>query len=162
MSFRVRIFGIEIDPLTIQQATQTVLDWVDHSKAGRGLRGCRFIVTPNVDHTVMLAESPALRAAYEDAHLVLADGWPVVAASRLLGRPLPQRVAGSDLVPHVFAAATEPIKVYLLGAMPDVAQRAKTNIERQWPNVEVVGCYSPPFGFEHDPERVFVYSAAHR
>jgi N-acetylglucosaminyldiphosphoundecaprenol N-acetyl-beta-D-mannosaminyltransferase len=98
----------------------------------------------------MLRESAGLREVYASADLVLADGWPVVAASRLLGKGLPARVAGSDLVPQLFSLATGGLKVYLLGAMPGVADRAELNIRRQWPHVQVVGTCSPPWGFESD------------
>jgi N-acetylglucosaminyldiphosphoundecaprenol N-acetyl-beta-D-mannosaminyltransferase len=85
---------------------------------------------------------------------VLADGSPVVVASRLLRRPLPERVAGSDLVPAVFEQANKggekELRVFLLGAGPGVASRAALAIEQRWPNVEVVGTYSPPLGFEND------------
>jgi N-acetylglucosaminyldiphosphoundecaprenol N-acetyl-beta-D-mannosaminyltransferase len=91
-----------------------------------------------------------VRAAYADAALVLADGMPLVAASKLFGRPLPERVAGSDLVPHIFRAAKRPLRLFLLGAAPGVAETAGKRIEQQWPAVQVVGCYSPPLGFEHD------------
>jgi N-acetylglucosaminyldiphosphoundecaprenol N-acetyl-beta-D-mannosaminyltransferase len=101
-----------------------------------------------------LQEHAALRAAYADASLVLADGLPVVLASRLLRRPLPARVAGSDLVPALFDSARSetPLRTFLLGAAPGVADRAATKIHRRWPAVEVVATYSPPLGFEHDEE----------
>lgn len=145
MSKRISLFGAEIDAVTLEQATRTVLDWA----VGQRSR-CRFVVTPNVDHTVMLRDSAGLREVYATAHLVLADGWPVVAAARMLGKALPERVAGSDLVPQLFSLATGELKVYLLGAMPGVADRAKVNIQRRWPHVQVVGTYSPPLGFETD------------
>jgi len=147
---KTKLFGIEIDPLRLPQAVEQVLAWVDE-----GQRRCRYVVTPNVDHAVMFQENAALRDAYRDASLVLADGAPVIWASRLLGRPLPQRVAGSDLVPELFAAAkpTRPLTVFLLGAMPGVAQRAARRIESQWPAVKVVGTHSPPMGFENDDAR---------
>ncbi len=95
---------------------------------------------------------PALRAAYADAAMVLADGMPLVWTSRLLGHPLPERVTGSDLVPALFTAvpSDRSLRVYLLGAAAGVAERAAANIARRWPAVEVVGTYSPPLGFEHD------------
>jgi N-acetylglucosaminyldiphosphoundecaprenol N-acetyl-beta-D-mannosaminyltransferase len=82
--------------------------------------------------------------------MVLADGTPVLWSSRLLNRPLPERVAGSDLVPCLFEASSmdEPLRVYLLGAASGVAERAAANIVRRWPAVEVVGTYSPPLGFD--------------
>ena len=77
---------------------------------------------------------------------------PVVWASRLLRRPLPERITGADLVPALFAATPTHgrIRVYLLGAGPGVADRAAAKIVSRWPDVEVCGAYSPPFGFEKD------------
>ncbi len=146
---RLSLYGIEIDPLRMPQAVDRVLDWVHGPDLGR----CRFVVTPNVDHLVMLRTRDDLRRVYDDADLVLADGLPLVLVSRLLGRSLPERVAGSDLVPSLFNATTadRPLSVFLLGAMPGVGLRAKDRIERDWPHVEVVGVHSPPFGFEKDP-----------
>jgi N-acetylglucosaminyldiphosphoundecaprenol N-acetyl-beta-D-mannosaminyltransferase len=101
----------------------------------------------------MLQESEPLRKVYATADLVTADGMPVVVASRWLGHPLPERVTGADLVPALFASgdSTQPIRVFLLGAAPGVADRAARQIEAQWPGVRVVGTCSPPMGFEKDP-----------
>ena len=147
MPARVELFGVEIDPLRMDQAVAQVLAWVA-DPAGR----CRFVVTPNVDHVVMLQHHMALKAAYSDAGMVLVDGAPVLWSSRLLRCALPERVAGSDLVPALFDAANtdQPLRTYLLGAAPGVADRAAANIRRRWPAVEVVGTYSPPLGFEKD------------
>lgn len=144
---RVRMFGVEIDPLRMREATARILGWLDDEEAS-----CRYVVTPNVDHARLLDENPELRAAYSDAGLVLADGMPVVLASRLLRRPLPERVTGADLVPALFSVADErrPLRTFLLGAGPGVAERAAENIVRRWPAVRIVGTHSPPFGFEKD------------
>lgn len=141
------MFGVAIDAVRMDEAVRQVLHWVDEP-----FGVCRYVVTPNADHTVMLQENQGLRAAYLDADMVLADGFPVILASKLLGRRLPERVAGSDLVPALFAAADpeRPLRTFLLGAAPGVADRAATRIEATWPGVEIVDTYSPPFGFEHD------------
>jgi N-acetylglucosaminyldiphosphoundecaprenol N-acetyl-beta-D-mannosaminyltransferase len=147
MAARVELFGVGIDPLRMDEAVGQVLAWVAQP-AGR----CQYVVTPNVDHVVMLQEQAGLREAYQSAGLVLVDGAPVLWSSRLLGQPVPERVAGSDLVPALFDAVTteRPLTVFLLGAAPGVAERAAANIQRRWPGVRVVDCYSPPLGFEHD------------
>lgn len=144
---RVDLFGVAIDAVRMDEAVRRVLGWIDDP-----IGDCRYVVTPNADHTVMLQHDEGLRAAYRDADLVLADGFPVILASRLLGRRLPERVAGSDLVPAVFAAAdpARKLRTFLLGAAPGVAERAGRRIEAEWPGVSIVGTYSPPFGFEHD------------
>jgi N-acetylglucosaminyldiphosphoundecaprenol N-acetyl-beta-D-mannosaminyltransferase len=144
---RVRLFGVEIDAVRMPEAVARLTDWIS---ADDGV--CRYVVTPNVDHVVLLEEHEGLRRAYAEAGLVLADGAPVVWASRLLGRPLPERVAGSDLVPQLFDAAKArgSLRVFLLGGMPGVADRAAQRIAERWPHVTIVGTASPPPGFERD------------
>lgn len=149
----VRLLGMTVDALTMSETVDAVLAW---SRASRGA-ACRFVVTPNVDHAVIFQTNEQLRAAYAAASLVLADGAPVVAAARLLRRALPERVPGSDLAPALFQRVADetkaggaPLRVFLLGAGPGVAERAARNIAARWPGVEVVGTLSPPLGFERD------------
>lgn len=149
MKQRHHLFGVEIDAVNMSQAVEQIFDWIENPPAQ-----CQFVVTPNVDHTVILNENDRLRAAYRDAGLVLADGHPVVVASKLLRKPLPERVPGSDLVPRLFDSASErgPVSVFLLGAAEGVAERAAARIQTDWANVNIVGTYSPPLGFENDLE----------
>jgi N-acetylglucosaminyldiphosphoundecaprenol N-acetyl-beta-D-mannosaminyltransferase len=143
----ISLFGIEIDQASMADAVEIMLRWMDDERSG-----CRYVVTPNVDHILQLQDNPRLRQAYVGASLVIADGWPLVAFARLCKTPLPERVPGSDLVPQLFAAAkpNRPLRTFLLGAGPGVAERAAELIEQKWPNVIVVGVHSPPLGFEHD------------
>jgi N-acetylglucosaminyldiphosphoundecaprenol N-acetyl-beta-D-mannosaminyltransferase len=146
----IQLFGMDIHVADMQTAAGTVLGWCKSSEPLQ----CRYVVTPNVDHVVMFQTRADLRATYAAASLVVADGFPVVLASKLLRRPLPERVAGSDLVPAVFDGASAcrdaPLRVFLLGAGPGVAERAADRIHRRWSGVQVVGTYSPPLGFEHE------------
>jgi N-acetylglucosaminyldiphosphoundecaprenol N-acetyl-beta-D-mannosaminyltransferase len=161
---QVTMFGMSIDSLDMGESVETVYQWCQSPRERR----CLYVVTPNVDHAVMFQSNPCLREAYREAALVLADGAPVVWASRLLGRRLPERVAGSDLAPALFAradAGERPLRVFLLGAAPGVADRAAANIVSRWPRVEVVGVLSPPLGFETlraENERIFAAVAAAR
>ena len=146
---RTELFGVEIDVARMTDAIELLQQWLSSD-----VELCQYVVTPNVDHVVLLQHREDLRTAYHYAGLVLADGWPVVAASRFLGRSLPERVAGSDLVPRFFSALADDqqLRVFLLGAAPGVAERAAENVHQRWPNVEVVGTYSPPLGFERDAD----------
>lgn len=113
-----------------------------------------MVVTPNADHLVNLERDPALRAAYERADLVLPDGMPVVWASRLLGTPVKERVAGSDLMPRLCELAEQRrLKVFLLGGGEGIAARAAANLMRAHPQLAIAGTSCPPRGFEHDPAR---------
>ena len=144
------LFGIKIDALNMHQAIARLYQWIGEENPHR----CRYVVTPNVDHTVLLQENRDFRSAYENADLILADGHPIVWASRLLGQPLPERVPGSELVPRLFAScnSSRPLRVFLLGAAAGVGAKAAANMKRQWPDVETVGVYSPPLGFENDED----------
>jgi N-acetylglucosaminyldiphosphoundecaprenol N-acetyl-beta-D-mannosaminyltransferase len=150
MSRRVQLFGCKIDRVRMPQAVTRVYRLI-HGFTGK----CRYVVTPNVDHVVMLEHHQGLRRAYDDADVVLADGMPVVLASRLLGRGLPERVTGADLTVALFDAAEYRggLRVFLLGAGPGVAEQAAAKIHERWPGVEVTGTYSPPMGFEKDPQQ---------
>lgn len=143
---RTRLFGVEIDLLTMAETVATIQQWLGTSE-----KICKFVVTPNVDHIVKVQTDSALQVAYKQAALVVTDGKPVVWAASLLGVRIPGTVPGSDLVPAIFDdAQTEKtaIKVFLLGAMPGVADRAKAAIQAKWPIVNVVGTLSPDFGFD--------------
>ena len=143
----VSLFGFRFDSVTLSEAVTKVLQLVEDPGSGYG----HYVVTPNLDHSVLLYQRPELAEVYQSAELVIADGFPVIWASRWLRKPLPERVAGSDLVPGIFQATTRPLRVFLLGARPGVAQLAATKVEAQYTNVRVVGVHSPELGFEHDP-----------
>jgi N-acetylglucosaminyldiphosphoundecaprenol N-acetyl-beta-D-mannosaminyltransferase len=151
---QINLFGMQISRTSLVDAAATVLGWCAEPRC----ESCRFVVTPNVDHAVLFQSNPELQVAYSEASLVLADGAPLVLASRMFGRHLPERVAGSDLVPQILRSASSPLRVFLLGAEPGVAERAAESIEQQWPGAKVVGTYSPPIGFETmagENERIF-------
>ncbi len=149
----ITLFGMKIDAVDMQTAVERVMQWCAEPRD----EPCRYVVTPNVDHAVMFQTDDRLRSSYQGAAMVLADGAPVVLASRLLRKSLPERVAGSDLVPALFEAVSNShdssraaLRVFLLGAGPGVADRAADVIQQRWSGVEVVGTLSPPMGFEND------------
>jgi N-acetylglucosaminyldiphosphoundecaprenol N-acetyl-beta-D-mannosaminyltransferase len=144
---RIRLFDLGFDPLDLSGASRTILDWA-------GERRSRIVVTPNVDHVVQVSERPELLPVYNQADLVLADGQPLIWAARLFGTPLPERVAGSDLFPLVLrdAEARQSLRLFLLGGKDGVAERARDNIQRTYPWVNVVGIHAPPLGFERRAE----------
>lgn len=133
---RLRIGSLGIDRVTSARAIDLIEDLV---AAGRG--GAVF--TPNVDHVVNAERLQPFREAYAACDLSLADGCPLVWLSRLLGSPLPERVAGSDLIaPLMRRAAAREWRVYLLGAAPGVGIAAARVLERDY-GVRIVGVESP-------------------
>lgn len=145
---KVQLLGVMVHPVTLEEAVERIETWV-----WEGPEECRYVVTPNLDHAVLLKERDDLREAYRHAGLVIADGMPMVWASRLTGIALKERVAGSDLVPALLGRPTRgrKLRVFLLGAAPGVADRAADNIHQRYPNVQVAGTYAPELGFERRP-----------
>jgi len=83
--------------------------------------------------------------------LIVADGMPLIWASRIQGTPLPERVAGSSLISTLSAAAGKQGRsVYLLGGDKGTAEQAADVLKRQYPGVRIAGTYYPEFGFESD------------
>lgn len=143
MTERVHMFGIDFDPLTMQQSVAEILSWTEKNEYR-----CRYVVTPNVDHVVKFQNDPTFRAAYKDAAMVVVDGKPVLWASRILRKFLPTTVPGSDLFPALLDAAKgSNLRVFLIGAAEGVAEKATKQISTRWPWVTVCGYYSPPMGF---------------
>ena len=106
-----------------------------------------YVVTANVDFLVQARRDVELRHILLEADLVLCDGTPLLWASRWLGNPLPERVAGSDVTPLLIAdAARKGHRLFLLGAQPGVAAEAAARLRKQHPDLVIAGHYSPPFG----------------
>ena len=105
-----------------------------------------YAATANVDFVVQARGDLELRRILTEADLVLCDGMPLVWASGFLGRKLPERVTGSDLVPLLLAeAAREGWRVFFLGGTEESIAGAAQNVQAQHPALKLVGAYSPPF-----------------
>lgn len=98
------------------------------------------VVTLNPEILMLARRQPELARVIRRAGLVLADGQGLVWASRRLGRPLPERVAGVDLLDDLAAAAAaRGWRVFLLGAGPGVAARAAVRLQGRHPGLTVAG-----------------------
>ena len=144
----VSVLGVPFAPLTQREAVARIGDMIANGRPHQ-------VVTANVDFLVQARQDVELRRILLEADLVLCDGAPVRWASHMLGNPLPERVAGADLVPALLDVASERgHRVFLLGATPESASRAAANIEMRWPAVKLAGHYSPPFAdllqMDHD------------
>lgn len=143
---RVRIGRAVIDDVTMAEALEAIADLVARRSGG-------FVCTPNVDHVVLLEDDLRLGAAYEHASLVVADGMPILWASRLLGTPLREKVSGSDLLfPLLLRAAEERWRVYLVGGGEGVAARAVERLKIEAPRLEIVGIDARSIDLDRDQD----------
>jgi N-acetylglucosaminyldiphosphoundecaprenol N-acetyl-beta-D-mannosaminyltransferase len=108
-----------------------------------------LVITANAQHIVLLDREPGLRDIYQDADMVVADGYSLVFAARFLGQRLPGRVPGVDLFQALCGRAAEHgLRVFLLGGRPGSAEMAASVIRKRFPEFQAT-TYCPPYGFEH-------------
>ena len=125
-----------------------VIDCLDRGAGG-------WVVTPNLDILRRWITEPQIATLCSQATLVVADGMALVWAARLQGTPLPERVAGSDLIHSLSeAAAMHGRTVYFMGGNPGTAETTARVLHERHPALRVVGSYCPPVGFEEDPQEV--------
>jgi N-acetylglucosaminyldiphosphoundecaprenol N-acetyl-beta-D-mannosaminyltransferase len=138
VSERVPVAGVPIDHVDMDGAMVRVRDAL---VTGRQVQ----VATVNLDFLVRAQRHGELRSVLGRSDLNVADGMPVVWLSRLLGRPVPGRVAGADMAPLLVAeAAAHGAGVFLLGGEHGVAEAAARRLTREHPGLRVAGWYEPP------------------
>jgi N-acetylglucosaminyldiphosphoundecaprenol N-acetyl-beta-D-mannosaminyltransferase len=127
------LFGVPISAASMDEALLRV------EEAVTGRRRHRIGVV-NAAKIVNMRRDPALHEDVLTSDVIYADGMSVVWASRLLGRPLPERVAGIDLMHGILArAARRGWRVFCLGATDEVLEMAVARMEAAHPGLQVVG-----------------------
>ena len=110
-----------------------------------------YIVPINVDVVMQIENDPKLKEIVDKADLVLVDGQPLVWIARWHKKPVKAKISGSDLIPELCkVAAKRGYSIFIIGGADGVAEIAKTNLEKQFIGIQIVGTYAPPFGFEKD------------
>jgi N-acetylglucosaminyldiphosphoundecaprenol N-acetyl-beta-D-mannosaminyltransferase len=149
----VSLCGVTLHALTERECVEAVLRALDAGCGGR-------VTTLNLDQLRRCTCDAAFAALCRRASLVVADGMPLVWASRLQGTPLPERVAGSDLIWSLAGAAAERGRsVFLLGGAPGTAGRAAEVLRARWPALRVAGVACPAPGFEEREDELHALAA---
>ncbi|CCG42681.1 WecB/TagA/CpsF family glycosyltransferase [Magnetospirillum molischianum] len=143
-----RIFGLTPSPLTAEAVAAHLLAHPRDAASGPGL-----VVTPNIQHIALLRHDPALREAYQQAEIVICDGFPVYYYARLRGCAVPGRVTGCDVVAALFAAPERLAhsRLFCVVDHPDTAAVLAAWAERHG-LADRIASAIPPFGFERDGE----------
>lgn len=138
---RAELLGLSFDAVTMDAAVDRCLELC------RAPRASHTVMTINASHLCMMRHDPELAAACRAGQLIVADGMSVVWALRASGQEAPERVAGVDLMAHLLEAAAEHgLRVYFLGAKPEVV---KTLVERSrvlHPKLQIAGFRDGYFG----------------
>src|SRR5262249_25255279 len=110
-------------------------------------RATHTVITANASHLCLMRRDPDLAKAFRAGDMTVADGMSVVWALRALGQPVPERVAGVDLMERLLqAAGRHQLKVYLLGAKREVVTALVKQTKARYPGIEIAGFRDGYFG----------------
>lgn len=141
---RIKFMNICIDNVNVRECLEWVKNTIEFGNH-------EYVVTPNVDHLVKLQGDKTFLDSYLNAGLVAVDGTPIIKTAKFYKTPLKEKITGPRLADAVIQMAEkEGFTIFILGGKPGVADLAKQKLENKYPNLKVLGTYSPVFGFEKD------------
>ena len=144
----IQLMGVDFHAVTESQAIAHIVEQLSHGLGG-------VTITPNLDHLRRCRSDLQFASLVAEAELVVADGMPVIWASRVAGCALPQRVAGSDLILTLSAAAARADRsIFLLGGAPGTAEGAAAVLKTRHPELRIVDTFCPPLGFEQNEQEM--------
>ena len=140
------ILGCRVDSLDAAAAVDRISGWIRERRPAH-------VVTFGAEMAVLAARDERYRDTINAADLVVPDTIGVIWASRMLGRPLPGRVAGIELVEAVLAAnAARGVRVFVLGAGAGAAESAAQSLATRFPGVVIAGMHHGFFAADHDED----------
>jgi len=133
----VAVLGIPFHDVTMDETVALIEEQIREG-------GFHQVATANVDFLKNSMQDAELRNILCSCDMVVPDGMPVVWMSRLIGRPLKERVSGIDLVERLAdVSARRGYGIFLLGASESSSQRAAKVLRQRYPELRIVGRYSP-------------------
>ncbi len=154
MGDTVNILGVQVSTKTMAETVDTLLGYLDEERV-------HCVFTPNSEIIYMAYKDPQFARLLNSADLNTADGIGVVYASRILGQPLRERVAGFDLMNRLLErAAPQKRRVFLFGSKPGVAEEAADKLTQLYPGLVICGTRDGYFKEEQTPEIVGQINAA--
>ncbi|TWT53738.1 putative N-acetylmannosaminyltransferase [Rubripirellula amarantea] len=133
------VWDVPFDNVTLEEAVEKIGELIERDAPS-------YVITANLNYVMLHHRDAAMPEVTRDADLILADGQPIVWRSRIGEHPLPERVAGSEMI-YTLAemAAKKGWGIYFLGGMPGVGATAAEKLTKQFPGLKVAGVESPPY-----------------
>ena len=130
---RINLMGCPVDCLDTQQTIQKIEEYIAKKKM------CQHVVV-NAAKFVEMNYDKHLRDIIASCDIINADGLPVVWASRIIGTPLPCRVAGVDLFQDLIEVCAEKgYRPFFFGAREEVVTNVVAKFENMYPKLNVAG-----------------------
>ena len=129
-----------------------LIDDLSLSELLKKLKYGGVVFTPNIDHVMKLQKDPSFYHIYHQADYRVCDSQLLMLAAQFLGKPLKEKISGSDLFPAFYQhyQYDENIKIFLLGGAEGAAEMAHQKINAKVGREIIIDFYCPPFGFEKD------------
>lgn len=130
---KTNILGVNVDKVTYDEAVERIMKMLNEP-------GNHTIFTPNSEIVLMAYKDQNFCGILNSADLLTADGIGVVLASKIVGNPVPERVAGFDMACGVIdEIAQSGHRLYLFGGKPGVAEQAAEKLKAEYPLINIVG-----------------------
>lgn len=137
-----------VNNITMSQAIESIENMIASEKKS-------YVVAINVDVVMKIENDPYLKQIVDEADMVLVDGKPLIWISKFHGNKVKEKISGSDLVPELCKISAEKgYKIFIIGGKEGIAKKAKKTLKIKYPNIQIVGTYAPPMGFENNPQEL--------
>ena len=130
---KIELFGIPLDRIDNEQALEKINQLIENRKPS-------YLITPDTLAMLKARKDKQYFQITREADLVTPDGAGILWATSMLKKPLIERITGIDLINKICQLAIDKnYRIYLLGAKPGVVSKAKENIEKRYPEIQIVG-----------------------
>ncbi|MDI3518443.1 MULTISPECIES: WecB/TagA/CpsF family glycosyltransferase [Caldanaerobacter] len=144
---KLYIFGVPIHRVTMNEAVEILKGYLKEDRI-------HIVATPNAEIIMMAQKDEEYKKILNETNLNVPDGSGVVFASKVFNKPLKERVAGFDLMMEfVKWASHKDVSIYLLGAKPEVVEKAQSNLKNLYPSLKIVGFHHGYFN-EKEEENI--------
>lgn len=145
---KVNILGVQVDKVNIAEATDKIFNMLSENRP-------HMIFTPNSEIIMLAYKDKNFCDILNKADLLTADGIGVVYASKILQNPINERAAGYDIACRIIEKISNSgHRLFLFGGKPGVAEKAKENLEKQYPKINIVGTRNGYFKADEEAEIV--------
>ena len=150
MREKIKILGVEIDNITLEESGEITKELIENSN-----KSCELIVAPNVEFIMTAQKDKEFFDILKSAKLATPDSVGVELASKLQKKPLKQRIPGQAYFRKVLEfGEKEGWTFYLLGGKGNTVDRAIENVKKNYPRINIVGSHEG--FFEKDSEEVVI------
>ncbi len=150
------VLGVRVDAVQIDDVVRIMESWIEARS------GSHYIAVTGMHGVSEARRDHSFRDVLNAAGLVVADGMPLVWLGRLRGHAMRRRVYGPELMQEFCRQTGSRYRHFLYGGGPGVAEQLATSLRERFADINIVGCYTPPFRALTDEELAGLQSSVRR